>query len=198
MSCPYHEKLNPNNMMPELPNESSQGQNTELSKERTRSSIPKSEGADGPGANSSDPNWYYPSPQQFYNALKKKDMAAPEEHIETMVDIHNFLNEEVWKEVMQWEASYDCKNIQLVRFQGKVHSPSPKSRLYGLFTGNVPFDRHDWTINRCGQEVRYIIDYYEGKEENGNPTFVCDVRPALDSPQAVLQRMRQAMKDLMY
>ena len=25
---------------------------------------------------------------------------------------------------------------------------------------NLPFDRHDWTVDRCGKEVRYIIDYY--------------------------------------
>lgn len=24
----------------------------------------------------------------------------------------------------------------------------------------MPFDRHDWTVNRCGKEVEYIIDYY--------------------------------------
>ncbi len=23
-----------------------------------------------------------------------------------------------------------------------------------------PFDRHDWTISRCGEPRRYIIDYY--------------------------------------
>lgn len=25
---------------------------------------------------------------------------------------------------------------------------------------NLPFDRHDWYVDRCGKEVRYIIDYY--------------------------------------
>jgi len=23
-----------------------------------------------------------------------------------------------------------------------------------------PFDRHDWIVDRCGKEVRYVIDYY--------------------------------------
>lgn len=23
-----------------------------------------------------------------------------------------------------------------------------------------PFDRHDWIVDRCGTEVRYVIDYY--------------------------------------
>ena len=25
---------------------------------------------------------------------------------------------------------------------------------------NLPFDRHDWWVDRCGKEVRYTIDYY--------------------------------------
>lgn len=26
----------------------------------------------------------------------------------------------------------------------------------------LPFDRHDWIVDRCGREVRYVIDYYDG------------------------------------
>ena len=26
----------------------------------------------------------------------------------------------------------------------------------------LPFDRHDWIVDRCGKHVRYIIDYYDG------------------------------------
>ena len=25
---------------------------------------------------------------------------------------------------------------------------------------NLPFDRHDWVVDRCGKEVKYTIDYY--------------------------------------
>lgn len=28
----------------------------------------------------------------------------------------------------------------------------------------LPFDRHDWIVDRNGQDVRYIIDYYDGGE----------------------------------
>jgi hypothetical protein len=39
---------------------------------------------------------------------------------------------------------------------------SPKARLLNFFLGvPLPFDRHDWVVDRCGKEVRYIIDYYE-------------------------------------
>lgn len=60
----------------------------------------------------------------------------------------------------------------------------------------LPFDRHDWIVDRCGQEVRYIIDYYDiGDEEaykRGDFVFL-DVRPAMDSFQAVLDRARVAV-----
>lgn len=35
------------------------------------------------------------------------------------------------------------------------------------FFREYPFDRHDWFIDRCGKEVRYIIDYYH-QESSGN------------------------------
>lgn len=47
--------------------------------------------------------WEYPSPQQFYNALVRKGWETPEESIEMVVAIHNFLNERAWEEVMAWE-----------------------------------------------------------------------------------------------
>ena len=30
------------------------------------------------------------------------------------------------------------------------------------FRYELPFDRHDWIVDRCGKDVRYIIDYYDG------------------------------------
>ena len=29
-----------------------------------------------------------------------------------------------------------------------------------FYRGPLPFDRHDWIVDRCGTEHRYIIDYY--------------------------------------
>ncbi len=46
-------------------------------------------------------------PQQFYNALVRKGWETPEEHVETMVEIHNFLNEEAWEEVLKWEKRHN-------------------------------------------------------------------------------------------
>lgn len=64
-----------------------------------------------------------------------------------------------------------------------------------LHSYELPFDRHDWIVDRCGREVRYIIDYYDIGDEEGykKGEFVhLDVRPAIDTPAAALDRMRVA------
>ena len=61
------------------------------------------------------------------------------------------------------------------------------------FRYDLPFDRHDWLVDRCGREVRYIIDYYDGGTVNKDYQFtLLDVRPAMDSPTAVWDRMKVA------
>ena len=78
------------------------GQSLDLPTSRESSTIPrpKSFSAD---ADDDGPTWEYPSPQQFYNALVRKGWETPEESIEMVVQIHNFLNEMAWEEVMKWE-----------------------------------------------------------------------------------------------
>lgn len=80
--------------MPSLPQTPSENQEIALPTARTASSIPRGAGGG---------TWEYPSPQQFHNALLRKGAGAPPEHVETMVDIHNFLNERAWDEVLRWE-----------------------------------------------------------------------------------------------
>ncbi|KAJ3211475.1 holocytochrome c synthase [Dinochytrium kinnereticum] len=181
-------ELNPLNMIPHLSDEMAPGQKAPLSKEREKSTIPKNP--------SSQETWEYPSPQGFYNALKRKGWETPEGDIPTMVAIHNFLNEACWGEILKWEEKYhcDCKDITLKRFQGRPQDLSPKAWFMGKFYGaERPFDRHDWTVNRCGKDVRYVIDYYSGHDEPGNPAFNVDVRPALDSPSAIWDRAKDAV-----
>lgn len=54
------------------------------------------------------------------------------------------------------------------------NSPSPRYKL--------PFDRHDWIVDRCGTEVRYVIDFYQGEVPQGDShqappsAFFLDVR----------------------
>ncbi|KAH6573749.1 hypothetical protein BASA83_001874 [Batrachochytrium salamandrivorans] len=183
-------ELNPLNMMPSLSQDKAIGQVSALPTERTLSGIPRS---------TSGENWEYPSPQQFFNALKRKGKDAPEEEIPVMVDIHNFLNEACWQEIIKWESKYhcDCRNVKLLKFQGRPDDLSPKAWFYTTFRGvERPFDRHDWTINRCGTDVRYVIDYYSASDEGDNPVFNVDVRPALDSFGSIFDRTRTGISKL--
>ena len=61
------------------------------------------------------------------------------------------------------------------------------------FRYELPFDRHDWIIDRCGKDVRYIIDYYDGGKINEKYMFaLLDVRPAMDSWDNIWDRMKVA------
>jgi hypothetical protein len=65
---------------------------------------------------------------------------------------------------------------------------SAVSSLQGF---KLPFDRHDWIVDRCGREVRYVIDFYSGAPQPGVPASMhLDVRPALDSLEALWDRLR--------
>jgi cytochrome c heme-lyase len=189
----YGQEMDPSNMMPATPNQlPSPGQETRLSTERVSSSIPKSE-ADG--------TWTYPSPQMFYNALKRKDKADDvlESDMDSVVAIHNSMNEGTWEEVLAWERRFhcgECPNPKLRRFRGRPHDLSPAARFRSTFRGYpAPFDRHDWVVDRCGKrDVRYIIDYYyRERTEGGAGPIELHVRPALDSPGAAWDRLRHGV-----
>ncbi|OLY85787.1 Cytochrome c heme lyase [Smittium mucronatum] len=116
--------------MPKLSQEPSENQKEYLSTERELSSIPRV------ASNNKEPDvWEYPSPQQFYNALERKGMGVEEEDVEIMVQIHNFLNEGAWEEVLKWEKlqAHKCDMIKLTRLQGRPNDLSPKARILGWF-----------------------------------------------------------------
>lgn len=94
------EELNPLNLMPKLSQAPAPTQSIYLPTERTVSSIPK---GDDPN---SDEKWEYPSPQQMYNAMLRKGGPAPEDAVEEMVAVHNFLNEGAWQEIDEWEKTW--------------------------------------------------------------------------------------------
>lgn len=232
-------RLNPLNNMPELSNERASTQTHNLPLERERSTIPKGDGS----------LWEYPSPQQMYNAMLRKgytdtDVTA----VESMVGVHNFLNEGAWAEIMGWErrfsrgiaegyrvckkgeenanivlgtaedpfdtTTWDSKDIpppKLLRFTGRPTEPTPKSQILQWlgwampekFGTAPPFDRHDWFVERCNEkgceEVRYVIDYYEGAPEpTGEPVFFLDVRPAIDGPRSAAERTIRWGTDVWY
>ncbi|KAL0961543.1 hypothetical protein HGRIS_006482 [Hohenbuehelia grisea] len=205
--CPvsHSDGVNPLNQMPTLSQMPAESQTSLLPTERTESSIPRDDTT----------RWDYPSPQQFHNALVRKGWETPEEHVEEMVQIHNFLNERAWLEVLRWEmrAQGDLPDgqrrlpdVQLARFKGRPGEVSPKARFWLLvgwllpsrFNTEPPFDRHDWVVRRpaTGEEVRYVIDYYSAPPlADGSPVFSLDVRPALDSFGSIKERIKVATEE---
>ena len=59
----------------------------------------------------------------------------------------------------------------------------------------LPFDRHDWIVDRCGRDQRYVIDYYAEPTADPDdiPNIFLDVRPALTFGGAI-DRVRMYMK----
>jgi cytochrome c heme-lyase len=200
----FAQPIDPKNNMPLHPNQiPAEGQAKPLPTERISSTIPKG-GTDGR-------TWQYPSEQMFYNALRRRGKAddVDEEDVRAIVMIHNNMNEKTWERVREWEALHrsSCPEPKLSRFMGRPNDLTPlayiKATLYPPRDRKYPFDRHDWFIDRCGKEVRYVIDYYHDekdspldrlpenqKDPSAIKSIVFDARPALDSPGAFLDRIR--------
>jgi len=205
------EELDPSNMMPPANQEQSQYQSGDLSKERVESTIPRGANAEG--------NWVYPSEQMFFNALhrKGKGEGVQEETMPAVIAIHNNMNENTWLEVLKWEAlrKDECEAPKLLRFMGRPDELTLKARLkYSLGLKPKPFDRHDWTVDRCGRHVRYLIDYYDVAQHRGDdrvpsslheadavPSIQVDVRPAIwtdavPSTGAAVDQLRMLWRQL--
>lgn len=88
----------------------------------------------------------------MYNAMRKKGYDdTPEDAVESMVAVHNFLNEGAWGEIVVWERSIsrrcavrnnnapdgtateeDGEFPRLVRFQGRSKHLTPRARLFQI------------------------------------------------------------------
>mmetsp|Transcript_8429 Transcript_8429/g.25298 ORF Transcript_8429/g.25298 Transcript_8429/m.25298 type:complete len:250 (-) Transcript_8429:1273-2022(-) len=135
--------------------------------------------------------WVYPSEAQFYGAMKRKGWPADPKDMQSIVAIHNGVNERAWHQILRYEALHDGCTPKLKRFMGRPADYSPKARFLNLLGYKLPFDRHDWIIDRCGHEVRYVIDFYNAAPAEGMPvSMFLDARPALDSPSALWDRLR--------
>lgn len=154
-----------------------EGQRLSLSTQAEASRIPNGE----------DTTWVFPSPQRFYNAMVRKGWQPEESDIPMVVNVHNTVNHHTWDRVMQFESFHfaQCPDPKLVRFRGRPTHRSPKSRLREFTGAHPPFDRHDWIVDRCGKEVRYVIDFYTGRPGAGvgltlGPSVFIEARPAAD------------------
>ena len=128
----YSQPIDPKNQMPAVANQLPSPQQTEaLSTERVKSTIPKvstvlsvhisglltakqAKTCDSPkppsdmyfqGGADEGTTWTYPSPQMFYNALARKQKlgSTQEADIESVVALHNNMNERTWNKVLEWE-----------------------------------------------------------------------------------------------
>ena len=167
-------------------------ENSVMSSDREISSIPKHDG-----------KWAYPSPVQFYkNAVAKGHELDPND-MNTVVSIHNAVNEETWRRIVDIEKRYhgsECpQGPTLIRFVGKPGDPSMKAQAKHWIGGYVmPFDRHEWTIDRCGKGLfKYHVDFYDGaNQESSKVNIYLDVRPAMDNFSGVMDRFRNAFSEL--
>eukprot|EP00536_Pseudo-nitzschia_multiseries_P012094 jgi/Psemu1/207672/e_gw1.443.39.1 len=151
-------------------------------------------------------NWVYPSEQQVFNAMKRKGWKGiEEESIPSFLQIHNSVNERSWRQVLQWETgdhqSQAQSSVELSRFEGRPKDLTPKAWLLSsLGICDKPFDRHDWYVvntnnstnnnnaSTTTEERRYVLDFYMHETGGPLPRVEIDVRPALDTPGAVVQR----------
>ena len=152
-------KMNPlNYMFSDLSQERSISQKYALPTSRETSSIPRGD---------VDSNWEYPSPQQMYNAMLRKGYdKIPEDAVEAMVAVHNFLNEGAWQEIEGWERRFSgglskgwgacmqgeegyeqwteeqggpgAGRPKLARFMGRPGDWTPKARMLGFLGGMWP------------------------------------------------------------
>lgn len=194
--CPVqHDQkdINPLNMMPPANQQPSPGQPFSLPTDRQTSTIPRA--VPSPEGKLF---WEYPSQQMFWNAMLRKGWRWKDEDISQkdmgdIIKIHNANNEQAWQEVLKWEALHakECGNPKLKSFGGKASDYSPRARIRSWMGYELPFDRHDWIVDRCGKDVRYVIDYYDGGMVDEKYKFaLLDVRPAMDSFDNVWDRMK--------
>ena len=83
-----------------------------------------------------------------------------------------------------------CSKPSLLRFHGNPNY-TIKARFWQLLGHELPFDRHDWYVNRCGREVKYIIDFYSVKGDES--AMMVDCRPAVTF-SGIADRMHLAVK----
>ncbi|KAL8436501.1 hypothetical protein Efla_006752 [Eimeria flavescens] len=152
-----------------------------LSSDRATSSIPSAKG-----------HWEYPSEQQFYRATTLKGHRVRADSVPSVVAIHNAVNEEAWRQIIKWESLHKnaCATPKLIRFVGRPNELSLKARMRHWRGFEKPFDRHDWLVDRCGTQIRYLIDFYDGNSTGDKVAICVDARPDMATLGNVWDRVR--------
>ena len=146
--------------------------------------------------------------------MKRKDQIPQTQDMDIVVPIHNAVNEEAWRQILDWERQWTGERgaeAKLISFKGRPKDLTWRAWFRGLAGYQHPFDRHDWTIARDGHQMRYIIDFYTGRstpmpasQQQQQPmannlgagqtsgakslSFFIDVRPAPDTVEGIAMR----------
>lgn len=68
--------------------------------------------------------------------------------------------------------------------------------FFNCQSSTKPFDRHDWVVDRCGKEVTYVLDFYQGKStDNSLVSVYIDARPSPKSFEAIRDRFIRWFKE---
>ncbi|KAK5171498.1 Cytochrome c1 heme lyase [Saxophila tyrrhenica] len=136
-----------------------------------RAALPANSESDT-GHDSASGNWIYPSQSQFFSAMQRKGHTPTAADMQTIVPIHNAVNERTWREILRWEEPY---HPHLSPGNGEEEADGPRL-------------------------VEYVIDFYEGRGEDGKGgggagplSFYLDVRPKLNSWEGVRTRVGRAV-----
>lgn len=95
-------------------------------------------------------HWVYPSEEQFYSAMERKNHNPNAVDMKTLVPIHNAVNEEAWKAVLEWEKGLggdECGGVKLRTFKGTPGALTPKSFANRFLFGCVLLLR----VSSCGK-----------------------------------------------
>lgn len=103
--------------------------------------------------------------------------------------IHGEVIEKTWSAVLQYENihRHQCDCPKLSSFEGLHGKPSLKASFLHKMGYPLPWDRHDWMVDRCGTQIRYIIDYHHGLNEN--EPYIIDCRPDLKRFSNIMDRL---------
>jgi len=166
--------------------------------------------AAGRGNSDDGKSWLNPSANQLFRALMRKDKPIEASDASSVAAVHVAVTDNTWQCILEYEKLHakSCpQGPTLSRFQGMDGIYSFKAQIMMRLWGMRPFDRHDWYVNRCGKEVKYVIDYYSyetptgpaGSGETAIDYFI-DARPAptvaglWDRSRVAFQKWRRGEK----
>eukprot|EP01083_Nonionella_stella_P083412 230646_1 len=145
--------------------------------------------AAGRGNSEDGRSWINPSANQLLNACKRKNKNMEEKDKGSVALIHGEVIEKTWNAVLQYEQLHyrTCDCPKLSSFEGMHGKPSFKAKILNKLGYPLPWDRHDWYVDRCGKQIRYIIDYHHGLQSD--QPYILDCRPDLKRFSNIMDRL---------